>query len=43
MIAAPIPEKNNAADIVDRMIQQLEQLPTPVLASQEVGFDWITI
>jgi phosphoribosyl 1,2-cyclic phosphodiesterase len=43
LIAAHISEKNNTTDIVDRMIQQLEQLPTPVLASQEVGFDWITI
>ena len=43
LIAAHISEKNNTADIVDRLIRDLEGLPAPVLANQENGFDWISI
>jgi len=43
LIAAHISEKNNTADIVDRLIRQLEDVPAPILASQDSGFDWISI
>jgi len=43
LIAAHISEKNNTADIVDRLIRQLDAVPSPVLADQEAGFDWISI
>ena len=43
LIAAHISQKNNAASIVDRLIRQLEDVPVPVLADQEAGFDWISI
>lgn len=43
LIAAHISEKNNTADIVDRLIRELGSVPAPVLADQEAGFDWIAI
>jgi len=43
LIAAHISQKNNAASIVDHLIRQLEDVPVPVLADQDVGFDWISI
>ena len=43
LIAAHISEKNNTAAIVDELIRQLPDVPTPVLANQENGFDWIAI
>jgi phosphoribosyl 1,2-cyclic phosphodiesterase len=43
LIAAHISEKNNAPAIVDKLIRQLDDVPTPVLANQEAGFDWITV
>ncbi len=43
LIAAHISEKNNTAAIVDRLIRQLGGMPVPVLASQNEGFDWISI
>ena len=43
LIAAHISEKNNAPGIVDKLIRQLDHVPTPVLANQEAGFDWITV
>lgn len=43
LIAAHISEKNNTPAIVAALLAQLEDLPAPVLASQNAGFDWITI
>ena len=43
LIAAHISEKNNTAAIVDSLIRQLDEVPVPVLADQEAGFDWISI
>ena len=43
LIAAHISEKNNTVDIVDRLIRELDGLPSPVLATQDAGFDWISI
>ncbi len=43
LIAAHISEKNNSAEIVDALIRQLDAVPSPVLANQEAGFDWISI
>ena len=43
LIAAHISEKNNTPEIVAKMISSVSQLPEPVLANQNEGFDWITI
>jgi len=43
LIAAHISEKNNRSSIVDQLIRQIEDVPVPVLADQEAGFDWISI
>jgi phosphoribosyl 1,2-cyclic phosphodiesterase len=43
LIAGHISEKNNTVAIVDSLIRQLEEVPAPVLADQEAGFDWISI
>lgn len=43
LIAAHISEKNNRPDIVAGLIRQLDDVPVPVLARQDSGFDWITI
>lgn len=43
LIAAHISEKNNAPALVDRLIRQLDDVPDPVLANQDAGFDWISI
>ncbi len=43
LIAAHISEKNNTPAIVAGLLAQLEDVPAPVLASQDEGFDWISI
>ena len=43
LIAAHISEKNNTTTIVDRMLRELDEVPPPVLANQETGFDWIVL
>ena len=43
LIAAHISEKNNTIDIVDKLIRGLDDVPEPVLANQEAGFDWINL
>ncbi len=43
LIAGHISEKNNRSAMVDQLIRQLEDVPVPVLADQEAGFDWISI
>ncbi len=43
LIAAHISEKNNTPAIVAELLAQFEDLPAPVLASQDAGFDWISI
>jgi phosphoribosyl 1,2-cyclic phosphodiesterase len=43
LIAAHISEKNNRSSIVDQLIRQMGDVPVPVLADQESGFDWISI
>ena len=43
LIAAHISEKNNAHSIVEKHLGTLNQLPQPILASQDAGFDWINI
>jgi len=43
LIAAHISEKNNAPGIVGELIRQLDDVPEPVLASQDAGFDWIVV
>ena len=43
LIAAHISEKNNRPVIVEQLISELDDVPTPVLASQNEGFDWISI
>lgn len=43
LIAAHISEKNNTPSIVAALLAQMENLPAPVLASQDAGFDWITV
>ena len=43
LIAAHISEKNNNPSIVADLIGQLQDVPVPVLANQEEGFDWITL
>ena len=43
LIAAHISEKNNRPTIVDRLLRELDSVPSPVLARQDTGFDWIAI
>jgi phosphoribosyl 1,2-cyclic phosphodiesterase len=43
LIAGHISEKNNRSTIVDQLIRQMGDVPVPVLADQEAGFDWISI
>ena len=43
LIAGHISEKNNRSAIVDQLIREIEDVPVPVLADQEAGFDWISI
>ncbi len=43
LIAAHISEKNNSPSIVAEGIEQLADVPQPVFANQEQGFDWIVI
>ena len=43
LIAGHISENNNSPAIVSRQLNQLEDIPTPVLASQESGFGWTAV
>jgi phosphoribosyl 1,2-cyclic phosphodiesterase len=43
LIAANISEKNNSPSIVADLVGQLDDVPAPVLANQDEGFDWITL
>jgi phosphoribosyl 1,2-cyclic phosphodiesterase len=43
LIAAHISEKNNSPSIVEQGLQQVSDIPVPILASQESGFGWIAI
>jgi len=43
LVAAHISEKNNTPDIVESLLGQLENIPSPVLADQQAGFDWISL
>jgi len=43
LIAAHISEKNNAPFIVENHLGSLDNLPAPILATQDAGFDWIQI
>jgi phosphoribosyl 1,2-cyclic phosphodiesterase len=43
LIAAHISEKNNAPEIVEALIRQLDDVPVPVISNQDAGFDWITV
>ena len=43
LIAAHISEKNNTPAIVAALLAEFQDLPAPVLASQDTGFDWISI
>lgn len=43
LVVAHISEKNNSPTIVTQQLNQFEDIPTPVLASQGSGFGWITI
>jgi len=43
LIAAHISENNNSPHIVEQQLNQLDTIPSPILASQEIGFDWINI
>lgn len=43
LIAAHISENNNSPEIVEQQLKQLDTIPQPILASQEIGFGWINI
>lgn len=43
LIVGHISEKNNCPTIVTQQLNQLEDIPTPVLASQESGIGWTTV
>lgn len=43
LIAAHISENNNSTGIVEQHLNQLDTIPSPILASQESGFGWINI
>lgn len=43
LIAAHISEKNNHPSIVAGLINEISDLPEPILANQDTGFDWIDI
>lgn len=43
LIAAHISEKNNSPSLVASRIEQVADLPIPVIACQEEGFGWISI
>ncbi len=42
-IAAHISEKNNTPEKVAEVLSRVDYLPTPTIASQNQGFDWIVI
>jgi len=43
LIAAHISEKNNSADIVGRLLQDNVAQYTPLLATQQQGFEWVQV
>ncbi len=43
LVAAHISENNNLPSIVVDLISQLQDVPSPVLANQDEGFDWIRL
>lgn len=43
LIVGHISKKNNCPTIVARQLNQLEGIPTPVMASQDSGFGWTVI
>ncbi len=43
LIVGHISAINNCPGIVSQRLNQLEDIPTPILADQESGFDWIAV
>lgn len=43
LIAGHISENNNSHELVAERLQQLSNIPIPVLADQKSGFDWVVI
>lgn len=43
LVAAHISEKNNTPAIVEELLRQMDGIPPPILADQQLGFDWITL
>jgi len=43
LIAGHISENNNSRALVSSQLDQLTDIPAPVLADQKLGFDWITV
>jgi phosphoribosyl 1,2-cyclic phosphodiesterase len=43
LIAAHISENNNSLSIVENHLNQIDSIPSPILASQKTGFGWTII
>ncbi len=43
LIAGHISENNNSHELLAEQLKQLNDIPTPILADQKVGFGWIVI
>jgi len=43
LIAAHISENNNSPELVASQLDQLDDIPVPVLADQKLGFGWIPV
>ncbi|MCP4187174.1 MAG: MBL fold metallo-hydrolase, partial [Gammaproteobacteria bacterium] len=43
LIAGHISENNNSPDLVTMQLDQLNDIPKPVLADQKIGFGWIAV
>ena len=43
LIAGHISENNNSPELVALQLDQLEDIPAPVLADQKLGFSWIPV
>ncbi|MCP4492230.1 MAG: MBL fold metallo-hydrolase [Gammaproteobacteria bacterium] len=43
LIAGHISENNNSPDLVATQLDQLNDIPKPVLADQKIGFGWIAV
>lgn len=43
LVAGHISENNNSHELVAEQLRQLDDIPTPVLADQKIGFGWIAI